>query len=108
MVEADEVVVGMHFQDLSVDNIIENENFMASFKDAQQVVCNDPSKVWGKIVDSLVNKNRAGLGFSSKNGKGESMKPKTTLSNYQNICHNGGYLQPTVSGINAIMGNEVE
>ena len=36
--EADEVVVGTQFQALSIDNIRENENSIASFKDAQQVV----------------------------------------------------------------------
>ncbi|MEM5332362.1 hypothetical protein VSR34_38715, partial [Paraburkholderia sp. JHI2823] len=35
IVEADEIVVGTQLQDLSVDNVRENENSMASFKDAQ-------------------------------------------------------------------------
>ena len=46
-----------------------NDNYIASFKDAQQVVRNGPNKVWGKIVDPPVNKNGAGLGFSVKNDK---------------------------------------
>ena len=52
--------------------------------------------------------NRAGLGFSAKNGKGESMKLETTLSSYQNIFHSRGYLHSTVSRINAIVGDEEE
>ena len=50
VVEANEAVVGTRFQPLSVDNVRENENFMVSFKDAQQVVRNDPSKVWGRLL----------------------------------------------------------
>ena len=47
---------------------------MAAVKDAQQVVHNGPSNEWGQIVDSLVNKNKTGLGFSAMNDKGENMK----------------------------------
>ena len=35
VMEADEAVVGTQFQALSIDNIIENENYIALFKDAQ-------------------------------------------------------------------------
>ena len=39
---------------------------MASFKDAQQVVRNGYTEVWGRIVDPPVNNNRVGLGFSEE------------------------------------------
>ena len=69
---------------------------------------NSPSKVWGQIVDLWVKKNKAGLGFSVKNGKVETLKSKSTVSSYQYIFHSGGYLHPTVSRINAIMEDEEE
>ena len=47
IVEADEAAVGTQFQDLSIDNIRRNENSMVSLKDAQQVVRNGHSEVWG-------------------------------------------------------------
>ena len=49
VVEADEAAVGTQFQSLSIDNVRENEDSIASFKDAQQVVRNGPSKVWGHM-----------------------------------------------------------
>ena len=55
---------------------------MVSLKDAQQVVRNGHSEVQGQIVDPPVNKNIAGLGFSLKNDKGKSMKPKSTAGKY--------------------------
>ena len=67
VVEVNEVAVGTQFQALSIDNIRGNENFIASFKAAQQVVHNGPNKAWGKIVDPPVNKYRGGLGSSVKN-----------------------------------------
>ena len=85
-----------------------NEDSIASFKDAQQVVRNGPSKVLGQIVDLLVNKNIVGLGFFVNNGKGENMKSKSALGKYQDIFHSGDYLHPTVSRINAIMEDEEE
>ena len=81
---------------------------MASFKYAQQVMRNGPSKVWGQIVDPPVNKNMAGLGFSMKNGKVETLKSKSTVRSYPDIFHIGGYLHPNVSGINAIEEDETE
>ena len=81
---------------------------MTSFKDAQQVVRNGPSKVWGKIINPPVNKNRAGLGFSAKNGKIESLKSKSTMSSYQDIFRSRGYLHPTISEVNFIMENGEE
>ena len=62
----------------------------------------------GRIVDPPVRKNRVGLGFSVKNGKGENMKPKAALVKYQDIFHSGGYLHPTVPRINAIVEGEAE
>ena len=108
IVEADEAAVGTQFQALSIDNIRGNENSMASFKDAQQVVRNGHSEVWGQIVDPPVNKNRVGLGFSVKNNKGKSMKLKSAAGKYQDIFRSGGYLHPTVSRINAIVEDETE
>ena len=69
---------------------------------------NGPNKLWGQIVNPHVNKNRAGLGFSLKNGKGENMNLKSALGKYQYIFHNGGYLHPTVPRINAIVEGEAE
>ena len=59
-------------------------------------------------MDSPVNKNKARLGFSVNNDKGKGMKPKSAASKYQDISHSGGYLHPTVSGINAIVEDEAE
>ena len=67
VVEADGAVVGTQFQALSIDNVRKNEDFIASFKDAQQVVHNGPSTVWGQIIYPTVNKNRAALRFFVKN-----------------------------------------
>ena len=69
---------------------------------------NGPSKVWGKIVDPPMNKNRVGLGFSVKINKGENMKPKSALGKYQDIFHIGGYLHPTFPRIIAILEGESE
>ena len=69
---------------------------------------NGHSEVWGQIVDPHVNKNRVGLGFSVKNDKGKSMKTKSTVGKYQDIFRSGGYLHPTVSGINAIVEDEAD
>ena len=66
------------------------------------------SEVWGQIMDPPVNKNRAGLGFSLKNDKGEGMKPKSVVSKYQDIFCSGGYLHLIVSRINAIVEDEAE
>ena len=55
-----------------------------------------------------MNKNRTGLGFSSKNDKGKGMKPKSIVGRYQDICRSGGYLHPTDSGINAVEEDEAE
>ena len=51
VVEVNEAIVGTQFQALSIDNVRENENSMTSFKQAQQVVRNGPSKEWRQIVD---------------------------------------------------------
>ena len=62
----------------------------------------------GQFMDPPVNKNRAGLGFSVKNDKGENMKPNSALDKYQDVFHNGGYLHPTVPRINEIVEGEAE
>ena len=36
------------------------------------------------------------------------MKPKSALGKYQDIFHSGGYLHPTVPGINAILEGELK
>ena len=79
---------------------------MTSFKDDQQVVHNGLSKVLGQVVDHPVNKNRAGLGFSAKNGKGEGLKPKSTMRSYHDVFRSRGYLHLTVSGVNSIKEDE--
>ena len=45
IMEANESVVGTQFQALSIDNIRGNENSMALFKDAEEVVHNGHSDV---------------------------------------------------------------
>ena len=62
----------------------------------------------GKFVGPLVNKNMVGFGFSVKNDTGENLKPKTALGKYQDIFHNGGYLHPIFSRINATVVDEEE
>ena len=64
--------------------------------------------VWGRLVDPPVNKNRAGLGFSSRNCKGESLKSKSTVNNYHDVFRSGGYLHPIGSGINVVEEDEAE
>ena len=59
-------------------------------------------------MDPPINKNRVGLGFSLKNDKGKSMKLKSSASHYQDIFRRGGYLHPSVFGINAIVEDEAE
>ena len=108
IVEADEATVGTQFQALSIDNVRGNENSMALFKDAQQVVRKGHSEVWGQIMDPPVNKNKVGLGFSLKNDKGKSMKSKSVAGKYQDIFHSGGYLHPIVFEINAIVEDEAK
>ena len=79
---------------------------MTSFKDAQQVVPFGPSKVWGHVFDPPVSKNHSSLGLSAKNGKGKSLKSKSTMSSNHDVFHSGGYLHPTVSGVNVIEEDE--
>ena len=79
---------------------------MVSLKYAQQVVHNGTSKAWGQVVDPTINKNRAGLGLSTKNGKNEGLKPKSIMSSYHDVFYNRGYLHPTISGVNAIEKGE--
>ena len=62
-------------------------------------MCNGHSEVWGQIVEPPVNKNKAGLGFSLKNDKGKSMKPKSAAGKYQDIFHSGGYLYQLFPGL---------
>ena len=59
-------------------------------------------------MDPPVNKNRTGLGFSSRNGKGESLKSKSYVNSYQDVFRSRGYLHPIGSGINAIEEDEAE
>ena len=108
MVEADEAAVGTQFQALSIDNIRRNENYVVSLKEAQQVVRNGHNAVWDQLVDPPVNKNRIGLGFSSKIGKGESLKSKSFVNSYQDVFRSGGYLHPICSGINDVKEDEAE
>ena len=69
---------------------------------------NGHNAVWGRLVDPPVNKNRTGLGFSSKNGKGESLKSKSSVNSYHDVFRSGGYLHPIGSGINAVEEDEAE
>ena len=108
IIEADEVVVGTQFQGLSVDNVRRNKNSMTSLKDAKQVVRNGPSKVWGQVIDPPLNKNRDGLRFSAENGKGESLKSKSSVNSYHDVFRSGGYLHPIGSGINVVEEDKAE
>ena len=55
-----------------------------------------------------MNKNRAGLSFSSRNGKDESLKSNSSVKSYHDVFHSGGYLHPIGSGINAVEEDEAE
>ena len=55
-----------------------------------------------------MNKNRTGMGFSSKNGKGKSLKSKSTMSSYHDVLCSGGYLYPTDYDVNAIEEDDIE
>ena len=81
---------------------------MVLLKDAQQVVRNGHNAVWGRLVDPPMNKNRTGLGFSLRNGEGESLKSESSVNNYHDVFRSGGYLHPIGSGINAVEEDEVE
>ena len=105
IVEVDEVVVETQFQALSIDNMRKNEDFITLFEDVQQVVQKGPSKVWVQVINPPVNKNGTGLGFSMKK---EVVKPKSSLSKYQDIFHSAGYLHPTTLNINVILEDESE
>ena len=59
-------------------------------------------------MDPPVNKNKTGLGFSSKNGKGESLKPKSTMNSYHDVFRSGGYLHPIDYGINVVEEDKAE
>ena len=106
--EADEAAVGTQFQALSIDNVRKNEDFVVSLKDAQQVVRNGHNTVWGRLVDPPMNKNRIGLGFSLKNGKGESLNSKSTVNSYHDVFRSRGYLHPIGSRINVVEEDEVQ
>ena len=59
-------------------------------------------------MDPPVNKNRAGLGFSSRSDKGESLKSKSSVNSYHDVFFSGGYLHPIGSGINVVEEDEAE
>ena len=69
---------------------------------------NGNNSVWGRLLDPPVNKNRAGLGFPSRNEKGEGLKSKSSVNNYQDVFCSGGYLHPIGSGINVVEDDEAE
>ena len=81
---------------------------MVSLKDARQVVRNCHNTVWGRNMDPPVNKNKIGLGFSSRSGKGEGLKSKSSMNSYQDIFRSEGYLHPIGSGINVVEEDETE
>ena len=81
---------------------------MVSLKDAQQVVRSGHNAVWGQLVDPPVNKNRTGLGFSSKSGKGEGLKSQSYVNSYDDVFHSGGYLHPIGFGINVVEEDKAE
>ena len=55
-----------------------------------------------------MNKNRTGLDFSSKNGKGESLKSKSSVNSYHDVFRSGGYLHPIDYEINVVEEDEAE
>ena len=69
---------------------------------------NGHNAVWGRLVDPPVNKNRIGLGFSSRNGKGGSLKSKSSVNSYHDVFCSGGYFHPIGSGINVVEEDEAE
>ncbi|XP_058751635.1 uncharacterized protein LOC131624732, partial [Vicia villosa] len=106
-IEADEVVIGTAFQALSVnDEIKKDEASIASFKDAQLVVQNGHSGVWGQVVSLQENRNRAGLGFSASDKS--VMKSESAFRPYQEMFHSAGFLHPTLPEVNAIVEDEPE
>ena len=59
-------------------------------------------------MDPPVNENRTSLGFSSKIGKGKSLKSKSNVNSYHDVFRSGGYLHPIDSGINDVEEDEAE
>ncbi|XP_050895807.1 uncharacterized protein LOC127102483 [Lathyrus oleraceus] len=59
-----EEVVGISFQDLSVaDEIQKTRASMSSLKDAREIVQDGDIDKWGRVMEVIENKIRAGLGF---------------------------------------------
>ena len=59
-------------------------------------------------MDPPVNKNRAGLDFSSMNCKGKSLKLKSSMNSYHDVFRSEGYLHLIGSGVNVVEEDEVE
>ena len=55
-----------------------------------------------------MNKNITGLGFSSRNGEGESLKSKSFVNSYHDVFRSVGYLHLIGSGINAFEEDKAE
>ena len=107
VVEADEAAVGTSFQALSIDDDCKKSGAsIYSYKDAQQVVHQGPSNVWGQVIEISENKNKAGLGFSHENV--ESMRPKSVFTPYQEIFRNGGFVNPKHPEVDVVLDDEPE
>lgn len=75
-VEGGDEVQEISFQSLEIVNVemsgsigeVKTTEFpMASLKDAQTIIKNGHPEVWGRMLELLVNKDRAGLGYNSQN-----------------------------------------
>src|SRR3954462_1759384 len=87
-------------------NSKKDEASIASFKDAQLVVQNGHSGVWGQVVSLQENRNRAGLGFSASDKS--VMKSESAFRPYQEMFHSAGFLHPTLPEVDAIVEDEPE
>ncbi|XP_050897690.1 uncharacterized protein LOC127104546 [Lathyrus oleraceus] len=84
-VEAEEVV-GTPFYALSIDNMIQRTGAsMSSLKYAQEIVQDGDTDNWGRVMEVVENKNRAGSSFEQRPFKKE-------VKAMQQSFHNGGFI----------------
>jgi hypothetical protein len=95
-------VDGSQFQRLSLDdkNTKKNGTIMSSLKDAQEVLKNGPSAIWGKVVVLPENKRREGLGFSPASEK--VVEPNATIKSIKDTFYSAGFIHPPSLEVNAI------
>jgi hypothetical protein len=95
-------VDGSQFQRLSLDdkNTKKNGTIMSSLKDAQEVLKNGPSAIWGKVVVLPENKRREGLGFSPASEK--VVEPNATIKSIKDTFYSAGFIHLPSLEVNAI------